>query len=303
MEGLIKKLQEYEGTRMLLENNQAIVCNSIQEEALVLAAAYKKKKQKIVIVKNNLYAAQRLYESLEGLVSQDESLFFPVDESFRMEALAASPELLTQRVYVLNKILEEDSFILITHTAAMVRLLPDVDLFKENRVHLKVGDNISMDELVRKLSNLRYSRVNKIEHSLQFALRGGVIDVFSVNNEDPVRIEFFGDEIDSIRFFDLDTQRTIKQINDVRIISATDLIINEEEYDKNLARIESSFLGDEDKELELGFLKDKENYSVMYKYFAKLAPQKSLKINSFCNCSVFWVIEEVYFFCKFFSFL
>jgi len=270
VEGLIKKLQEYEGVRELLNNQQTVVCNSIQEEALVLAAAYKKKKQKIVIVKNNLYAAQKLYESLEGLVPQEESLFFPVDESFRMEALAASPELLTQRVYVLNKILEEDAFILITHTAAMVRILPDVNLFKENRVHLKIGDTISMDELVKKLVNLRYSRVNKIEHSLQFALRGGVIDVFSVNNEDPVRIEFFGDEIDSIRFFDLDTQRTIKEIKDVRIISATDLIINDEEYDKNLSKIESSFLGDDDKEMELGFLKEKENYSVMYKYFAKL---------------------------------
>ena len=73
-------------------------------------------------------------------------------------------------------------------------------------------------------------------------LRGGVIDVFSVNNEDPVRIEFFGDEIDSIRYFDLDSQRTIKQIKDVRIISATDLIINDEIYDNNLTKIESSFL-------------------------------------------------------------
>ena len=105
VEGLIKRLQQYEGVRELLTKNTTVVCNSIQEEALVLAAAYKKKKQKIVIVKNNLYAAQRLYESLEGLVPQEESLFFPVDESFRMEALAASPELLTQRVYVLNKIL------------------------------------------------------------------------------------------------------------------------------------------------------------------------------------------------------
>ena len=270
VEGLIRRLQEYGGVKELLNNNSSIVCNSIQEEALALAAAYKRKKQKIVIVKNNLYAAQRLYESLEGLVPQEESLFFPVDESFRMEALAASPELLTQRVYVLNKILEEESFILITHTAAMVRILPDVKLFKDNRVHLKVGDQISMDELVQKLGNLRYSRVNKIEHSLQFALRGGVIDVFSVNNEDPVRIEFFGDEIDSIRYFDLDSQRTIKQIKDVRIISATDLIINDEIYDNNLTKIESSFMGDEDKELELGFLKEKENYSVMYKYFAKL---------------------------------
>ena len=154
VEGLIRRLQEYGGVKELLNNNSSIVCNSIQEEALALAAAYKRKKQKIVIVKNNLYAAQRLYESLEGLVPQEESLFFPVDESFRMEALAASPELLTQRVYVLNKILEEDSFILITHTAAMVRILPDVKLFKDNRVHLKVGDQISMDELVQKLGPL-----------------------------------------------------------------------------------------------------------------------------------------------------
>ena len=106
MEGLIKRLQEYGGVKELFNNKASIVCNSIQEEALALAAAYKRKKQKIVIVKNNLYAAQRLYESLEGLVSQDESLFFPVDESFRMEALAASPELLTQRVYGKKAILQ-----------------------------------------------------------------------------------------------------------------------------------------------------------------------------------------------------
>ena len=271
MQSIVKLFQGFEATKKVLDSHATIVCDSIQEEAYLIASAYKKNKGKIVIVKNNLYAAQKLYECFEGLLNQDESLFFPVDESFRMEALASSPELLTQRVYVLNKLLELDNYVLITHTAAVVRMLPDVKLFKDSIVKLNVGDLISMDQLVRKLDNLRYSRVNKIEHSLQYALRGGVIDIYSVNNDNPVRIEFFGDEIDSIRFFDLNTQRTIENIKSVDVISATDLIFDDKTYDKNLSLLEPSMLGNEDKEKDLEKLKTKENYSTIYKYYQKLS--------------------------------
>ena len=104
MKALIELIQGYEASKKLLENHRSIICSNEQEEALLIASSYLKNKRKIVVVKNNLYAAQRLYECLEGLINSEESLFFPVDESFRMEALATSPELLTQRVYVLNRV-------------------------------------------------------------------------------------------------------------------------------------------------------------------------------------------------------
>ncbi len=279
MEALLKLLQQYPACLDLLEGNKTIVSNDNTKEALLIASAYNKKPQKMIVVKNNLYAAQRLFERLDGLIDASKVLFFPVDESFRIEALAASPELLTQRVYVLNKILESNDFIIITHTAAIVRLLPNVEVFKSNQLHFKLGDIIKPQDLNDKLINMGYNRINKIEHSLQFAQRGGVMDVYSVNNDNPIRIEFFGDEIYSIRYFDLDTQRTIQEVKEVSIISASDLIIDSKVYSEKLNKLKSELNQNdqyyEDRLQEISLLEDKQSYSMLYKYYTKLQNKPS----------------------------
>ena len=97
-------LKDYPAVDAFLSGKKKIVSNDNTKEAILVATAFNKKPSKMVIVKNNLFAAQRLYERLDGLVDSSKVLFFPVDESFRIEALATSPELLTQRIYVLNKL-------------------------------------------------------------------------------------------------------------------------------------------------------------------------------------------------------
>lgn len=275
MKALLNLLSKYSAVDSINKGIKGIVSNDSTIEALLIASAYNKQPSKLVIVKNNLYAAQRLYERLEGLISNEKVLFFPVDESFRMEALATSPELLTQRIFILDRLLNDDSYVLITHTAAIVRLLPTVELFKHNQVNLKIGDVIKPEDLILKLNNIGYNRVNKIEHSLQFAHRGGVLDIYSVNNDNPIRLEFFGDEIDSIREFDLDTQRTIKNINNIVIIPATDLIIDNDYYDNKLKEIEKSIDkycdNYEHKQYEIDCLKERNSYTCLYKYYSKLS--------------------------------
>ena len=274
MKGLFELLKRYDAVKEIGKGSHRIIANDDTEEALLIAASFLTAPQKIIVVKNNLYAAQRLYERLDGLVDSDKCLFFPVDESFRIEALATSPELITQRIYVLDKMLNSDNYIVVTHPAAIVRILPSVDLFKESKISIKTGAIINPEELVKHLADIGYERVNKIEHSLQFARRGGVLDIYSVNYEQPIRLEFFGDEIDSIRSFNLDTQRTIEVLEDVTILPATDLIVESEQYQKELEKMHSELVNNidnyESRSKELADLEDLHSYSTLYKYYAHL---------------------------------
>jgi len=274
MKALFKLLKKYPAVQAIEVANSKVVANDNTEEALLLAASFLDKPQKIIVVKNNLYAAQKLYERLENLLPSEKCLFFPVDESFRIEALATSPELLTQRIYVLDKMLNSDSYIVITHTAAIVRLLPSKDLFKRGKIRLQIDSDIKPDVLVEHLISIGYDKVNKIEHSLQFARRGGIIDIYSVNNDNPIRLEFFGDTIESIRYFDLDSQRTIKTVKGIEIIPATDLIVESDKYQRNLEKIKNSFLLKGDKYVshgrEIDSLEEQNSYSIIYKYYSQL---------------------------------
>ena len=85
------------------------------------------------------------------------------------------------------------------------------------------------DTLIEKLIKLGYEKTNHVENTMTYATRGFIVDVFSVNNANPIRIEFFDDVINSIRFFDLNSQSTIKEIDEATIIPAKDVYFSEED--------------------------------------------------------------------------
>jgi transcription-repair coupling factor (superfamily II helicase) len=256
------------------KNHSTLIASDNQQEAIAIASAFLASNKSIIIIKKNLYSAQRLYERMANLLPSDKCLFFPVDESFRVEAIASSQELLTQRLFVLDKILSNETHVIITHPAAIMRHLPGVELFKSKRLDLTNNQKIKMDDLVSYLISVGYENINKIEHSLQFARRGGVIDVFSINYNDPIRIEFLGDKIDSIRFFDLNTQKTKALLNKAIIIPATDLILENDEK-KQIENLLASSRNSRVKN-DLENLLNNENYSLRYKYYHRLTSPASL---------------------------
>lgn len=262
---IIDYLQQYEAVKSLYRSRKTLVLNDEMTEALVITSAFKLHQKTLVIVKPNLYSAQKLYERVSGFLNEDECLFYPSDESFRMEALATSPELLTQRIYVLNRLLDQQPRVIIMHTASLIRNVAT----KENILHhiltLQVGQTFSKQELVQRLEYLGYHQTHYIEKSLQYSQRGGVVDFFGVNYEQPLRIEYFGDEIDSIRFFDLNSQRTIKSVEKVDIFTASDLVLNYEDLLQREAELKQIFPPEE---MEALFQFD--NYALLYKYYAKL---------------------------------
>ncbi len=266
MKAIIDLLKDEKVVTTLLSKNKTIVCSDNQDEALVIASAFRRYNKPILVVENNLYAAQGLYERLSGLLKPDECLFFPSDESFRIEAMAASKELIAQRLYVMSSLASNKNAVIIAHTASIVRFLPPFKLFKGQMLDLKLGDVIDDEGFIKYLTSVGYERVNKIEHSLQFARRGGVIDIYSVNYENPIRIELFGNEIDSIRFFNLDSQKTIKQIKDVTIAPASELLL-ESDYEKRLEKLVSE-THNEKVSQDLLALKETHNETLLYKYYS-----------------------------------
>jgi len=191
----------------------------------------------MAVVANDLYSAQKIYEFLLNFFEEEEVVFFPNDELLRAEALSSSKELMSQRVYALGRLLDQRPKILVTHPSATVRYLPDPRCFRDAAIHLQVGDTVDLKEMRRRLAQLGYSKVNKIDQSLQFANRGDILDVFSVSSLQPCRIEFFGDEIESIRLFDLGTQISGESLREIEILPATDLYCDEEDLSEWANRV------------------------------------------------------------------
>lgn len=216
-------------TPLLEKNKGHFVVDETVGLPLVLAKYYKTFHKPILIVASNLYKAQRLTSFLSFLVKEKEICLFPNEELIRSEMLAESKEFLSQRLYTLNKIVNNDVSFVVCNVSAFCRFLPDKDLFKSNCFHLKVGDTLNIQNLREILIQSGYSLVNKVDQSLQFAIRGDIIDVFSINSDLPLRIEIDFDEISSLRFFDIATQSSIKQINEIDLLPASDILFKNDE--------------------------------------------------------------------------
>lgn len=222
--------------KALLNGKENIVVNDVSDEALLLTSAFLKLKRNIVVVKANQYEANMLYQKVMLLNEKDVSLF-AVDESYRIEALAASPELLGQRIDTMYQLTKNEPRILITHSQAIIRYLPTKQLFIDNCLKIKVGMQIDIYDLKASLLKSGYQSAIRVDQPFYFSKRGGVIDVFSIQYENPIRIEFFDDEIESIRFYNQNTQRTIENIDEITILPASDILYDDQEVTKVISKI------------------------------------------------------------------
>lgn len=288
----------------LLKNEEVIkkfkypnIINSSDEtnEALLISSSFLASNKCFVIIKNSLYNAQRLYDRLSTFLNNEEIYLYPTDESLRLDAIAESKELIAERVYILSKILKNERCIIVTHTSSIIRHLPLKEDFEKSFINLKIGDVFSKDKLINLLEMSGYERVVKIDHSLQYAIRGGVIDIFSVNYNDPIRIEYFDDEIDSIRFFNLVSQRTVETLKSIEILPASELVIDSKVLNSKIDDLENKLkeLSKKDFNLkheviskltyEIMNLKNRNNNSTFYKYYTYLLDNKTSSLLEYFN--------------------
>lgn len=216
-------------TEEVLQGKGPFVIEENLATGVLFASIFRKKPANYAILCSNQYNAQRLYEFLLNFLAEKDVVFFPGDELLRAESVASSRELLSQRLFALGQLLDGKPKILVTHPSAVLRYLPSPKRFVEETFFLRVGETYDLAELKRRLVEVGYQGSTRVERSLQFASRGDILDVYSVSYLDPIRIEFFGDEIESIRTFDVQSQESKENLMTCTILPATDIFLNDDE--------------------------------------------------------------------------
>ena len=237
MKKIIQILKNNPAYLALMKEKGEIIVSHASDEAILIASAFFTSPKTMLIVKDNQYQAQLLYQELYPLLN-NKVVYFPCDESLRIEALASSQELLGERIHALFKLCENEPVIVICHTHSYIRYIPNKDLFIKNTLVLKTGMIIEPVELREHLIHSGYQLIQRVDEPFYYAKRGGVIDVYSIQYDNPIRIEFFDDEIESIRFFDKNTQKSLEKISEVKILPATDLLYDEVELRTVINQIE-----------------------------------------------------------------
>lgn len=169
------------------------------------------------------------------------SIYYPAKDFIFYSADVHGNQLAGERLRCIQKIIaaqdNKTNITVITTIDGCVDMLMPLQRYRDNIIHFKNSDIIDTEKLISKLVGIGYTRVPMIDGQGQFAVRGGIIDIFSYTDETPVRIELWDDEIDSIRFFDVESQRSVEKIQTYDAFPATEWILSEDEIDAGFAKV------------------------------------------------------------------
>lgn len=194
-------------------------------KGLFIYKKYKKENKNILCITSSIYEANKLYQIL--LNYTDKVSFFPMDDFLTSEALAISPEFKFTRLDTLNQILKEKR-IVITNLMGFLRFLPDPKDYKNSYCKIKLNEEYNIEKLVSNLYKIGYKRESLVNKTGEMAVRGFIIDIFPINYQDPIRIEFWGDQVERISEFDVDTQISRNRLQEIEIMPTTEFIIDKE---------------------------------------------------------------------------
>lgn len=289
MDRILQHLMREASVRALSKGQGSFAHLSLVQEAALLAATYRVNPQPIFVVKPNLYQAQHLHAKIQTWLSDEETALFPSEESLRVEAIASSPEINVQKMETLSRLSSGKPMICVTHVGAALRHLPDPVYFRDRTIRLSLNQRIEPKELAEKLRVIGYAQVNRVDQPCCFAMRGGIVDVYPINTDAPLRIEFFDVEIESLRTFDLSSQRSVQTLDEVEIQPATDLLLTDRQIarivdqaenalgrEKNRRSTEEYEVLENNVQRDLDSIKNHIKENVLYRYTAYLEDNDSL---------------------------
>ncbi len=208
-----KQVKEY-----FIHNSQDLITGiSGSQKALTTAGFVWDQPYKYLIISYSNNQANRLALDLDSILGSDNVAFFPSNQLLPHEE-AYEPEVTAQRVEVLGRILQQEQLIVVTSWEALQRRLIPPAKFLEFVILLRLRAEVSIHDLLNRLTVMGYERVDLVQAVGQFSHRGDILDVFPLNQDQPIRLEFFGDEIDSIRCFNIDTQLSSGNLESVSIL-------------------------------------------------------------------------------------
>lgn len=191
---------------------------------VMLAALYEELQQPLFIVTHNMFSAQKIFEDLVECLPADKVILFPAQELLAAETAVASPEMLAQRIDALTRLAGGFSGVVVVPYAGMRRIVAEKEIIANARLHIKVGQTLTLETFISQMVHLGYERVERVEAKGEMSVRGGIIDFFPLAAAHPYRLELFDVEIDSIRTFDIADQRSMDKITELVITPCREII-------------------------------------------------------------------------------
>ena len=200
-----------------------------QKAHFIYATRFYTEKPVLVITYNEI-ELKKIKENM-NFFSDEDIYIFPKRDVIYYDIDTMNKDVTMDRLKLYTKLYNSESCVILTTVEALMQKTINKNSLFKNVLQLEVGGSILLETLISKLTILGYDRTDMVEGRGQFCVRGGIIDVFPLATENPVRIEFWGDEIDSIRVFDVESQRTIEAIRDISIFPAEEFLIDVEKLE------------------------------------------------------------------------
>lgn len=208
--------------------------------APIIAEITDKEKGQSLIVVSTFNRAKRLSVDL-SFFSDRKIYVLPAEEETFIQYEAKNNDELLERMKILKAVAEGEPCTVIAPVTGAVKKLPPKNIFTENMIRLEAGKDIDIDAIKGKLSLMGYERVHMIEGRGEYSIRGGIIDIFTADSENPYRVELFDTEIDSIRTFDTETQRSVENMDSVTIYQCSQIIRDAELFEKASVNIKTAY--------------------------------------------------------------
>ena len=181
--------------------------------------------------------AKQIYEGYQFF--DENTLYYPARDLLFYQSDIHSNALTRERLSVVQALIEHRPVTVVTTMDALMNRVPPLSSYERGIFTIDLEETVDLDEMRKKLVMLGYENVTQVEHPGEFAVRGGIVDIFPLTEEHPIRMELWGDEIDSLRYFDVATQKSIDSVEHVTVYPAMELVLTPEEIETGLKRMEA----------------------------------------------------------------
>lgn len=225
----LKEVPQYQTILDNLEpdTKQLVTGTSGTAQKLILSEVLKDTKKPMIFVTDTMDHADQAVKEFEEVLPDQQVYEFPAEELIAAEIATSSPQYRSSRVKAMSALQSGKPVVVIVSTSGLKRYLPEPATFKASALQAKIGSEFNFADLQKQLASMGYIRNNLVSIPGEFAVRGSIIDIYPLNSEYPVRLDFFDTEVDSMRYFDAATQRSIENIQELTVLPATDFLPSE----------------------------------------------------------------------------
>ncbi|GEL78256.1 transcription-repair coupling factor [Tenuibacillus multivorans] len=218
-------------------NEQLIAGMTNTARQILISSLHESTNRPVLYVTHNLSQAQKVYDELLAITDRDDVYLYPVNELLAAETETASPELKAQRLEVWENWQESDQGILVAPVSALKRVLPPVGQNNQTSLDFKKDEVYPFEETIEQLVNMGYKLADMVTSPGEMSRRGGIIDIYPLTENFPIRMEWFDDELESVRYFDADNQRSREELDHVSIGPVDEFLLTHEQMERGAERL------------------------------------------------------------------